>query len=159
MLINAQYFTHPDTRIAGIDTESDGKPAGPAPQLIADITSYIQQYEPVFLEMLLGREAARNIDKYPDIKALLVQPDKGTSVIAKYVYFMYARDHVSFNTVAGEKIKRTPESSSVLPNSRLVMLWNDMVDECWHIISTIKGSVICPVFCSDIFEKINGFNL
>lgn len=159
MLIDERYFTYPETYIAGIETKSDGKPAGPALKIISDIQAYIAKYEPRFLRMLLGPDVAGNIEDYPAIIALLVQPDKGTSVIAKYVYFYYSRDHMTFNTVAGEKLKNTENSTRTSPTHRLVRIWNDMVDECWHIIHSIDKVELCPDFHAEIFEKINTFNL
>lgn len=159
MLIDERYFTYPETYIAGIETKSDGKPAGPALKIISDIQAYIAKYEPRFLRMLLGSDVADNIEDYPAIIALLAQPDKGTSVIAKYVYFYYSRDHMTFNTVAGEKLKNTENSTRTSPTHRLVRIWNDMVDECWHIIHSIDKVELCPDFHAEIFEKINTFNL
>lgn len=159
MLIDERYFTYPETYIAGIETKSDGKPAGPALKIISDIQAYIAKYEPRFLRMLLGSDVADNIEDYPAIIALLAQPDKGTSVIAKYIYFYYSRDHMTFNTVAGEKLKNTENSTRTSPTHRLVRIWNDMVDECWHIIHSIDKVELCPDFHAEIFEKINTFNL
>lgn len=159
MLIDERYFTYPETYIAGIETKSDGKPAGPALKIISDIQAYIAKYEPRFLRMLLGSDVADNIEDYPAIITLLAQPDKGTSVIAKYVYFYYSRDHMTFNTVAGEKLKNTENSTRTSPTHRLVRIWNDMVDECWHIIHSIDKVELCPDFHAEIFEKINTFNL
>lgn len=164
MLIDDQYFTNTQTRIAGIDTRSDGEPAGNAPQLIADIMGYIERYEPIFLKMLLGWNWQSIIKDFPELLPLLRQPDKGTSVIAKYVYFLYERDHITFNTVAGEKLKRDANSTSVSQNGRLVRIWNDMVDENLEIIAEIQrmeyaSILIRPNLTADIFYKINVFNL
>lgn len=159
MLIDERYFTYPETYIAGIETKSDGKPAGPAPKIISDIQAYIAKYEPKFLRMLLGAEVADRLKDYPELLPLLVQADNGTSVIAKYIYFYYSRDHMTFNTVAGEKLKNTENSTRISPTHRLVRVWNDMVDECWHIIHSIDKVELCPDFNAEIFEKINAFNL
>lgn len=159
MLIDERYFTYPETYIAGIETKSDGKPAGPAPKIISDIQAYIAKYELRFLRMLLGAEVADRLKEYPELLPLLVQADNGTSVIAKYIYFYYSRDHMTFNTVAGEKLKNTENSTRTSPTHRLVRVWNDMVDECWHIIHSIDKVELCPDFHAEIFEKINAFNL
>lgn len=159
MLIDERYFTYPETYIAGIETKSDGKPAGPAPKIISDIQAYIGKYEPKFLRMLLGAEVADRLKDHPGLLPMLAQPDKGTSVIAKYVYFYYSRDHMTFNTVAGEKLKNTENSTRTSPTHRLVQLWNDMVDECREIIHGIDDVELCPDFDAEIFEKINVFNL
>lgn len=159
MLIDERYFTYPETYIAGIETKSDGKPAGPAPKIISDIQAYIAKYEPKFLRMLLGAEVADRLKDHPELLPMLAQPDKGTSVIAKYVYFYYSRDHMTFNTVAGEKLKNTENSTRTSPAHRLVRVWNDMVDECWHIIHSVDKVELCPDFHAEIFEKINVFNL
>lgn len=159
MLIDERYFTHPETYVSGIETKSDGKPAGPAPKIISDIQAYIAKYEPKFLRMLLGAEVADHLKDYPELLPLLVQPDRGTSVIAKYIYFYYSRDHMTFNTVAGEKLKNTENSTRTSPTHRLVRIWNDMVDECWHIIHSIDKVELCPDFHAEIFEPINTFNL
>ena len=159
MILDERYFTYPETYIAGIETKSDGKPAGPAPKIISDIQAYIAKYEPRFLRMLLGSDVADNIEDYPAIVALLAQPDKGTSVIAKYIYFYYSRDHMTFNTVAGEKLKNTESSARTSPTHRLVRVWNDMVDECREIIRIVDNVKLCPDFYAEIFEPINTYNL
>ena len=159
MLIDERYFTYPETYIAGIETKSDGKPAGPAPKIISDIQAYIAKYEPKFLRMLLGAEVADRLKDYPELLTLLVQADNGTSVIAKYIYFYSSRDHMTVITVAGEKLKNTENSTRTSPTHRLVRVWNDMVDECWHIIHSIDKVELCPDFHAEIFEKINAFNL
>lgn len=160
MILDERYFSHPRTYIAGIETRSDGVPAGNAPKLIADIRAYIDQYEPRFLRMLLGDCARIPPEVFAKrLRPLLAQPDRGTSVIAKYVYFYYARDHATFNTVAGEKIKNTEESSRASAAARLVRLWNDMVDECYEIIRSVPGIEIHPDMEAEIFYKINLFNL
>lgn len=159
MIIDERYFTYPETYIAGIETKSDGVPAGNAPKIIGEINAYIRKYEPRFLRELLGREVADNIDKYPEIRKLLANETDGTSVIAKYVYFMYTRDNVTFNTVAGEKLKNTENSTRTFPVQRLVHVWNDMVDECWGIINSVDGVEIHPNLQAGIFDKINVFGL
>lgn len=159
MLIDERYFTYPETYIAGIETKSDGKPAGPAPKIISDIQAYIAKYEPRFLRMLLGAEVADRLKDYPEVLPLLVHADNGTSVIAKYIYFYYSRDHMTFNTVVGEKLKNTENSTRTSPTHRLVRVWNDMVDECWYIIHSVDKVELCPDFHAEIFEKINAFNL
>lgn len=159
MILDERYFTYPETYIAGIETKSDGKPAGPAPKIISDIQAYIAKYEPRFLRMLLGSDVADNIENYPAIVALLAQPDKGTSVIAKYVYFYYSRDHMTFNTVAGEKLKNTENSTRTSPTHRLVHVWNDMVAEGLEIINSIDDVELAPDFRADIFQPINVHNI
>lgn len=159
MLIDEKYFTHPDTYVAGIEVQSDGRPAGNAPKIISDLRAYTARYEPQFLRMLLGPDVAGRIGEYPELLPLLVQPDAGTSVIAKYIYFYYSRDHMTFNTVAGEKIPRTENSTRTSPAHRLVRLWNDMADECRSIVCRIDNVEIRPDFEAEIFEKINLFNL
>ena len=159
MILDERYFTYPETYIAGIETKSDGKPAGSAPKIISDIQAYIAKYEPRVLRMLLGSDVADNIEDYPAIVALLAQPDKGTSVIAKYVYFYYSRDHMTFNTVAGEKLKNTESSTRTSPTHRLVRVWNDMVDECRKIIHSIDDVELSPDFGADIFVPINVYNI
>lgn len=158
MLIDERYFTHPDTYVAGIETKSDGKPAGNAPKIISDIRAYTELYEPIFLQMLLGTDVAANIKEQPELLNMLVQPEKGTSVIAKYIYFYYSRDHMTFNTIAGEKLKNTENSSRTTQSPRLVRLWNNMVEECRYIINNTAVD-ICPDPNGEIFEKINIFNL
>lgn len=159
MLIDEKYFTHPDTYVAGIEVQSDCRPAGNAPKIISDLQAYTAKYEPKFLRMLLGTEVADHLKDHPELSPLLVQPDKGTSVIAKYIYFYYSRDRMTFNTVAGEKLKNTENSTRTSPTHRLVRVWNDMVDECWHIIHSVDKIELCPDFHAEIFEKINAFNL
>lgn len=159
MIIDERYFTNPETYIAGIEIQSDGKTSGKAARIISDIRAYIAKYEPRFLRMLLGKDIADNIEDHPDIVALLAQPDKGTSVIAKYVYFYYSRDHMTFNTVAGEKVKNTENSSRATAGPRLVRVWNDMVGENWQILRSVEDVELSPDIRADIFEPINDFNI
>lgn len=159
MIIDERYFTYPETYIAGIETKSDGVPAGNAPKIIGEINAYIRKYEPRFLRDLLGIEVAGSIDKYPKIRKLLANETEGASVIAKYVYFMYSRDKMTFNTVAGEKLKNTENSTRTSPVQRLVRVWNDMVDECWSIVNSIEDVEVHPNFRASIFDKINVFGL
>ena len=159
MLIDEKYFTYPDTYVAGIEVQSDCRPARSAQKIISDLQAYAAKYEPLFLRMLLGADIAGTLKDYPGLLPLLVQPDKGTSVIAKYIYFYYSRDHMTFNTVAGEKLKNTENSTRTSPTHRLVRVWNDMVDECWHIVHSVENVELCPDFRAEIFEKINVFNI
>lgn len=160
MIIDERYFTYPTTYIAGIETvDANGRPAGMAPKIINDIKAYIARLEPLFLKQLLGDKISKNACNYPKLMPLLVQPDHGTSVIAKYVYFFYSRDHASFNTVSGEKIKTTDSSRPASVSFRLAQTWNEMVDECWNIVKMADDIDIKPRYESEIFEKINVFNL
>lgn len=159
MLIDERYFTHPETYVAGIEVQSDGRPAGNAPKIIGDLKAYTARYEPELLCKLLGEEVAARVEDYPSLLPLLVQPERGTSVIAKYVYFHYARDRMTFNTAAGEKLVKTENSTRTSPVHRLVRLWNDMVDECRAIACRAADAEIRPDFEAEIFEKINVFNL
>lgn len=169
MLINERYFSHPQTRIAGIDTRSDGRPTPTAERIIRDINAFIEVLEPRFLTMLLGPDAAAQLESPASdeaieaLRARLANPETGTSVIAKYVYFYYSRENMTFNTVAGEKLKLTDNSRAVMPTVRLVRVWNDMVDECRELIRALIRERQCvhilPNFNSEIFEKINPYNL
>lgn len=161
------------TRIAGIETTSDGEPTLMAKRILCDLAVYIERYEPEFLRMLLGPYVAENIDKYESIHNLLTEPATSSSVIAKYVYFHYSRDRITFNTPAGEKLKTTENSRNVLPSARLVRVWNEMVNECGHILSEIERlkqnqnpelslfslNEVRPDFDADIFRKINIYGL
>lgn len=158
MILTPRYFVHPQTRIAGIDTTSAGRPSLASERILNDVLGYIKIYEPKFLIQLFGTEDAAEIEKRPDILRMLANPDEGTSVIAKYVYFYYARDHITFNTMAGDKILNGDDSRTVSGQMRLVNLWNEMVDECFAIIKT-AGDSITPDWQGDIFYKINIFNL
>lgn len=176
MLINERYFSHPKTRIAGIDTRSDGKLTPTAERIIRDINAFVEVYEPRFLRMFLGpdaaamvescqpHEATKTAEALESLRALLADPGQGTSVIAKYVYFYYSRENITFNTMAGEKLKITENSRAVTPTVRLVHLWNEMVDECREIVNTLNRErrydlPIFPDFDAEIFEKINVYNL
>lgn len=159
MLLNERYFTLLPTKIAGIDTTSDGQMSNSAQRICAELSDYIRRYEPIFLRDLLGCEIADRIDDYPAIKKMLANPETGESVIAKYVYFFYAREHATFSTASGEKSKLGENSRNVSPNHKLCMLWNDMVTECRRILDEIDEVELSPDFHADIFEPINLFNL
>lgn len=155
MLIDYRYFIHPKTRIAGIDTVRDGKPTETAERIINDITAYIATYEPRFLRMLLGVNYESVIANNKHIKSLLIDPNRGTSIIADYVYFYYMRDFSTFNTIAGEKYKVADNSERASANHRLITLWNDMVEKCTDIVKDISTESIHPELYSEIFCPIN----
>ena len=159
MIIDERYFTYPETYVAGIDTMSGGQPTASAQKIIAEVNSYVRKFEPRFLRALLGDGVAKNIDQYPELKKRLANPKEGTSVIAKYVYFMYSRDKATFNTIAGEKVKNTENSTRVSAAQRLARVWNDMSDECWDIINTTENVELAPNMGDDIFCRVNIFNL
>lgn len=159
MLIDYTFFSNPRTRIAGIDQRSDGKPTAYAQSLREDVEAYIRQYEPLFLHMLLGNVLAQKIDQRPDITTLLANPTDRSSVIADYVYFHFLRDHSTFNTIAGEKIKTSEYSKNTSPQHRLIALWNNMVDRCHAIVFSVCDQDLCPDFDSEIFSKVNRFGL
>lgn len=159
MIIDERYFTNPETFVAGIDVMSSGQPTVNAQKIMTEIKAYIRKFEPRFLRALLGNDVANNIDQYPTLKKRLANPKDGTSVIAKYVYFMYSRDKVTFNTIAGEKVKNTENSTRVSAAQRLARVWNDMSDECWDIINTTEDVELAPNMGDDIFCRVNVFNL
>lgn len=159
MILDDRYFTYPETYIAGIEIKSGGVPSANAQKVINEVNTYIRRYEPRFLRALLGADVADNIDQYPGLKKLLADEKEGTSVIAKYVYFMYSRDKATFNTVAGEKLKNTESSTRVSAAQRLSRVWNDMSDECWRIVNTVEDVELAPDFGDDIFCRVNVFNL
>lgn len=159
MLIDYRYFIHPKTRIAGIDTTKDGKPTDAAERIINDITAYIKKYEPRYLRMLLGPQYQAILDADKTIKAMLVDPNTGTSVIADYVYFYYLRDFSTANTMAGEKIKIADNSERSTAAFRLVTLWNEMVRESICIVKSITHPDVKPDYDMDIFNPINPYGL
>ncbi|MFR1667286.1 MAG: hypothetical protein ACLSVO_03085 [Alistipes sp.] len=159
MLIDYSYFSNPMTRIAGIDQRSDGQASSLSKKLQDEIEAYIRFYEPKFLRMMLGKELAEKIDERPDIVAMLVNLADRSSVIAKYVYFYYQRDHATFNTIAGEKLKITESSKPVSAQTRLISVWNNMVDECRQIAALMDPYAAAPDYGSAIFEKINMYGL
>lgn len=160
MLIDYTYFEQDPTYIAGIDVKSGCTPTGAAQEIVRNVESCIRRYEPKFLRMLLGIYVAENIDKYPEIAAKIANTDTKQSPIAKYIYFYYLREHVAFNSMAGEKIKMTDNSRAASPWYRLVPLWNEMVDECHQLAGSLCGETdVKPDYSSDIFEKINRFGL
>lgn len=177
-LLTPIYFSRsPLTHIAGLETKTDCHPTPVSERIMRDLTTYIERYEPQFLRMLLGPYVAVNIDKYETIHDLLVDPETSNSPIAKYVYFHYMRHHVTFNTIAGEKLKNTESSRNVSSSGRLVEVWNEMVNDCGRILSEIEEMKRCevltddsgklpyslreirPDFDADIFHKINIYGL
>ena len=177
LLLTNRYFESPQTHIAGIETRTDCRPSPTAERILRDLTAYIERYEPEFLRMLLGPYVADKIDKYESIHKLLVNPETGESAIAKYVYFHYTRDHATFNTVAGEKLKNTENSRNVSAAARLVRVWNEMVNDCGRILHEIEQMKryeamplslgtpfyslheVHPNFDAEIFRKINIYGI
>lgn len=151
MLLDNTYFEKYPTYIAGIDTKSDNEPTAAAESIIAEVNAYIDELEQKFLCLILGAEAAKNTTKESEFAPELAP------IAAKYVYFFYERDHVTANTMAGEKVKITDSSRVASSQQRLVEVWNSMVDDCRNFVATHNG--IAPDLCSDIFNFVNSFNL
>lgn len=153
MLLNHTYFTKYPTYIAGIDTMSGDEPTMAAQRIVEEVTQYIARFEPKFMRQILGDDQATEIDSDNDLTAELAP------IAAKYVYFFYERDHATFNTMAGEKIKLTDQSRIASPQQRLVDLWNSMVYDCHKFAKANANCGISPDFCADIFQTVNLFNL
>lgn len=157
MRISPSFFNNPKTRIAGIDILRDGCPTESAQKIINGINSYIAIYEPRFLRKLIGPNAEKILSENADLRDMLVNSNGGYSIVAAYIYFFYMRDNATMNTMAGEKVKVADHSIQTTANNRLATLWNEMVDECRYIAENVQG--ICPDRSSEIFHKINTFNL
>lgn len=153
MLLDYTHFTNYPTYIAGIDTMSGDEPTIAAKRIAEEVTRYIEELEPQFLRQILGDEMVENTEMSTEIAASL------TPIAAKYVYFFYERDHTTFNTIAGDKVKITDQSRIASPQHRLVELWNNMVHDCRRFVEAHANNNISPDLCADIFKPVNIFNL
>lgn len=139
------------------------------------LQEYINKYEPIFLEGILGRELYKLFYAWLDAQVpgdrfdlilrgaeftygsprnwegLKVQvntaPDKFRSIIANYVYCQWMRDKITESTGSGEKILEGQNSISVSVNEKLVTVWNEMATSCRDLVRFLESdSVAYPEF-------------
>lgn len=136
MIIDGTFFTG-DISIAGINVNAGCSHTDRAKA--DNLKSYIDRYEPEYLEYLLGEKLFLDFSIYlnggkSDNDAFNVLRDKLVdnigdnkySPIAYYVYFFFVRGNQSQATILG--VKRFEEDEELVsPNSMLIYSWNNMV--------------------------------
>jgi hypothetical protein len=118
---------------------------------------YINKYEPLFLNMLLGGDLAVLL-----IAGLAVDPqiqppvaldevwtvlrDKIKQALLNYIYWYYRRGHVSTFTGTGETISVNENSTVISPAQKMVQVWNEMVDLNFQTVQFLNGNPDYPSF-------------
>lgn len=99
-----------------------------------NLEEFIEEYEYVFLVLLLGRELAnyfithKEDEKFATLNTLLVNKERRLSPIANYVYVMWATNNQTQPTsTGGEIIGTTDYSHTVYEPLRQRRAWNAMV--------------------------------
>lgn len=117
-----------------------------------------------FADLRDGKEYTNGsgvLAKWPGLRFTVGTSKK--SLIANYVYWHYIRDNHTFTTASGEK--KSPLAVNVLPESKLVRAWNEMVN--WNMqlydflnkeLATYPEYENVIVRC-DVYTKQNTLNL
>lgn len=160
MLIDFTYFDSAFCRIPGINATNRGEATSYALQLRADIGTMIAEFEPRFLQMMLGKDWA-NLSQQGEVVSVLVNSEARTSPIAKYVWYHWASANATRNTAAGEKVKDGESSTSANIVHRATLVWNSMVDDVAEVVANLlqQGYNIAPDLTAPIFQKRNVFGI
>jgi hypothetical protein len=118
-----------------------------SPSVQENVNRYINTYEPVFLNEVLGYELATAfvdglaqdpvLQKWADLKngALFIDPSTNeqtkypgiSNSIAYYVYYHLRRDDSVTTTSAGDSVSRAENASMVSSARKMTTAWNQMV--------------------------------
>lgn len=111
------------------------------PEVSEDLDEYIEEHEPAFLREVLGLSLYNAYKEAPADYADLINGveyinGNGKTVryeglekaIAHYTWFHWTRDKASATTGVGEAINQTDNAKRVSPASKLVRVWNKMID-------------------------------
>lgn len=121
-----------------------------------NIEMYIKQEEPLFLRKLLGKELANDfmqgisepipLQKWVDLKNILVDQNLKKSPIANYVYCSILTDEVTQNTGIGVVKTEGENSVKASPVKKIVDAWNNMVKMVCEIHKEIKETNEFPEY-------------
>lgn len=166
MLIDHTFFTRPPRRIKSLTL---GEAIDPNARKVKEfIQSYINHYEPVFLEEMFG--FGSEVSRYAHEKDRSASVNDPTLELlcdflkepcADYIYYCILRDTVSETTIEGEVKDKITEGSYVSPISKQVQAWNDMARRNRNLQNWIdrqerlRGIEIDP----NMLTPINRFNL
>lgn len=171
MIIDGTFFTG-DISIAGLNVNDAESPTVRAK--IDNLMSYVNRYEPKYLEYLLGEELSRRFidyvgskskgnDAFDSLLGKLVTEtgDNKYSPIAYYVYFYFVRGNQQQATILG--VKRFEEDEELVsPNTMLIYAWNNMADMTYKVYRYLcdnKDKYEGWRFDRHLLEKINSFGL
>ena len=158
MIIDETYF------VRRLNLPQKGNPEG-----LAEILSFIEQYEAEYLQCVLGRELWQAFTDGTDGSGIPAQrwadlldgkdftykkcmhnwtgfkPDDKLSPIANYVYYQYVDNKIAEFVLTGVVVSSTDKNRTVAATYRLVDAWNRMVDMNKDLYRFLKqNQVIYP---------------
>lgn len=153
---------------------------GTAPAATASANNlkwFIAQYEPEFLELLLGTDlyeeflaglAANPVPaKWTALKNKIYQVDTQNGVYlspaANYIYYHVMRDQITMTTSVGEVKPGKDAARPVSNTSKMVLAWNNMADKAEKIWEWLEENIdtydTFDPYQENPFEKINIWNI
>jgi hypothetical protein len=136
------------------------------PDVAARVQWFIREYEPQYLQALLGSAMTDALYAAVEAGNMLFSVKIHENIkkaAAYYVYFHYRRDQASASTGVGEVAQEADNAHRVPMVDKLVRAWNKMADISAAIAADIAQNgqfmLFNPNKKSDIFKKINGFGI
>lgn len=136
----------------------------------AEVVKFIEKYEPLYLQDLLGYALYKAFKTDPaaarfanlisggdfiDASGVLRPFVSVKQPIANYVYFYYMRHNITRSTGTGEKILKNNVSQDMSPFQKLVKSWNEMVDWSWELIYYVDSNqVTFPEYKRGYYSRI-----
>ncbi len=119
-----------------------------SPAVLEQINLFIQRYEPIFLESLLGRVLYASLLANPTTPRMVDLPNgiAGTSYrglvyntnqspIANYIYYQLIEYQATQTTGMGETVPKQDLAVNVSPADKMVRAWNAMSDDVDNTLS------------------------
>lgn len=112
------------------------------------ISSFIEKYEPEYLNRLLGdklcsdflKSHEERVYKWDELETILVTGDSfKCSPIANYVYFFMLRSFQADATINGVKADHD-EGSLISPQQKMIEAWNDMVKMNKKVVKWLENA-------------------
>lgn len=155
--VNSDYFFG-SLIIPNLQQPNDGMSGLLGKLKQTDLNKLIAKYEVIFLQKILGftlyNEFLEGISqpiplqKWVDLKDLLVNLETKTSPLANYVWWIWARQSLSETTDFGQKIAKSENSMAASPIPKMVFVWNEMVD----LLNPVSSVLFTDDYNADIWE-------
>ncbi|MDR1112790.1 MAG: hypothetical protein LBL18_03395 [Bacteroidales bacterium] len=158
MIVSIEDFRN-EAKIAGllpVITEAPEDYQNKAIQF--EVLQYIEKYEPLFLDTLLGDEVASDLTAYSGLRAEAQTCQEYNELIeairipcAYYISYWYHRSRIPVNTTIGGVEMQGENGIRAGSSARLTKIWNDMCYLLHRAGYRFKNS--------ELLHHINNFNL